>query len=892
MISAEKIRSELQRKFAFKKTKGKWMQEGQCPDCNENELFCPSDEPTFVRCNRIDSCGYGESVRSILPHLFEDWSKQAPATDENPNATADAYLLHERGLELAGLKKAYRQELYRDYNSGLTSATVRFALPGGTYWERLIDRAGRFSSKARFESKGSWSGHCWMHPDISFADLAVMDEIWIAEGIFDAEALRLAFRGRDVKRATVSAMTCNTYPKHFLADLQKAIADGPSPKQQPKIVWAFDVGAAGVTYSRKFTARAETEGWNSTAVQVRPDGEGAKHDWNDLWLRHRDWKGDAEAAPLSETALEEFFHNGAITLATSAYEKAKLIFERAEAKALRLSSFDLRFQDKIYWAKKNYNEDDGSTIDVRRICNCAFRILYRERDDIADETSFFVQLDFPGKRKSEKARFSNAQIANNAEFKKRLLAFSAMWSGEQSQLDRIIERQTLGLKKIEPIAFTGYSLPHKAWVLGEMAVREGRYIPINKDRYFDLGSAAVKRASPQNLLDITYNPDNLDWSWLDDIWAAWGPQGLVAFAFFNMSLFAVQIRKAHASLGFLEITGEGGSGKTTLVTALWKAMGRAEYEGVDPNKGTAAYLGRVMMGVSNLPVGLIEGNRDDEKRNHAAKFDWAELLVLFNGRNPRGRAMKSMGNEIYDPDFLGSIYLMQNEPIVAMQPVLERIMTMEINKARWSDNTAIAAERIETMPMEKMSAAIIHAIKQEADYLPFFFDRFNHHRTTMKQRVSGLHNTRVIKNHAQLMAGIEALHHIFGIAQDRIEQTVKFAETMAINRQNTAGGDHPLIAEFWEKVDYLLHEEDDHRHAAGTSINQHTKPDKIAIRLTAFEARIGRAGLKPMDITALKRILKNSRSRKFIKNGAVTNPAGQSVNCWIFENADNNDRII
>lgn len=38
---------------------------------------------------------------------------------------------------------------------------------------------------------------------------------------------------------------------------------------------------------------------------------------------------------------------------------------------------------------------------------------------------------------------------------------------------------------------------------------------------------------------------------------------------------------------FLEIVGEPGSGKTTLIQFLWKLFGR-DYEGFDPSKSTAA----------------------------------------------------------------------------------------------------------------------------------------------------------------------------------------------------------------------------------------------------------------------------------------------------------------
>jgi hypothetical protein len=100
-------------------------------------------------------------VRNLLPDLFEDWSKRTPPTEQNPNATADAYLVHERGLDLKLLRGLYSQELYRDYETGQTGATIRFPI-GDSYWERIIDRPGRFRKKAHFRKGGSWGGHCWI----------------------------------------------------------------------------------------------------------------------------------------------------------------------------------------------------------------------------------------------------------------------------------------------------------------------------------------------------------------------------------------------------------------------------------------------------------------------------------------------------------------------------------------------------------------------------------------------------------------------------------------------------------------------------------------------------------------------------------------------------------
>ncbi len=49
-----------------------------------------------------------------------------------------------------------------------------------------------------------------------------------------------------------------------------------------------------------------------------------------------------------------------------------------------------------------------------------------------------------------------------------------------------------------------------------------------------------------------------------------------------------QIRKTHKSYPFLEICGEPGSGKCTLIEFLWRLCGRADYEGFDASKSSAA----------------------------------------------------------------------------------------------------------------------------------------------------------------------------------------------------------------------------------------------------------------------------------------------------------------
>lgn len=139
--------------------------------------------------------------------------------------------------------------------------------------------------------------------------------------------------------------------------------------------------------------------------------------------------------------------------------------------------------------------------------------------------------------------------------------------------------QTRDLKTVEPIDFTGYSKAHGAWILGDIAVRAGRVYDLNAEDYFDFGKVAVKLRSPERLLDIDYDRDNFRTDWLPKLWTAYGAKGLIALTFWQITLFAEQIREAHKSLAFLQIIGEPGSGKSTLLEFLWRLYGRDSYEG-------------------------------------------------------------------------------------------------------------------------------------------------------------------------------------------------------------------------------------------------------------------------------------------------------------------------
>lgn len=889
----QEVTKRLKQDYSFEE-RGAYLRRGKCPQCSkgQRELFTSAEKPWVLKCGRVDKCGWEGHVKEIYPEIFDDWSKRHVATKTDPHAAADAYLSHGRGFDLQHLRKSYTQEWYHDQKLNIGSATVRFPMPGGGHWERLIDQPARFGKKkANFSYGVGYRGQWWQPVGITMEELAEASELYLAEGIFDATALR-----QSAKVASVSLMSCYNYPDIALAELRRAAADkGRAP---PKLIFAFDVGKAGTEYTRKFVKRAREEGWICGAAQVRADGEGDKLDWNDLAQRDR----------LTPALMEEYRWNGEVTIAGSATEKALLFYQRH-----KWQSFPLVFGGRQLWAQfsleriqgviqqwtesqdedfadfqklpfqEQWNLAAAEAADISELANCTFRTLYFQRDPNLEEGAYFFRIDFPSDRPSVKATFSGAACAASAEFKKRLasIAPGAQWIGSQYQIDKLMLRQWATIRMVEAIQFTGYSIDHGAWIFGDVAVHKGRVYDPNDEDYFVLGKQSVKLRTAERMLRISYDADSLNLTWTPKLIEAYGAKGTVTLAFWFMSLFADHIRGMQDSLAFLEATGEPGTGKSTLLEFLWKLYGRSNYEGFDPTKATNAGIARTLGQVGNLPVVLIEGDRSQET-SHARRFEWDELKTAYNGRAVRTRAIANGGMETFEPPFRGAIVIAQNDPVEASPAMRERIMGIHFDKSMFSPESKAAVEHLSGMDLETISGFIIHAVRREEQILTVYKARFKVHETTMLQQ-RGIRNGRLAKNHAQLAAMLDALRIVVTNLTDRdTAEAHTLIRTMLEQRQRAVESDHPFVELFWDRFDYIAANEGD----TPTQPIDHSRTDDVfAISLTQFEQKCGDMRLSlPCPMTDLKRILKTSKARKFVAAKAVNSTTGKTVNCWVFAN--------
>lgn len=877
----DQVVSRLKSEYGFKQV-GEWLREGVCPDCSKKSLFTHAHSPRVVKCGRLNKCGLEIHVKELFDDLFKDWSKTYQRTPTNPNAAADAYLTEGRGLDISKIKGSYTQESFFDNKINQGTATVRFALPNGGWWERFIDQADRFDKKANFKYGYKINGYWWWHP----ANALMPKEIWICEGIFDAIAL--AEHGL----TTVSPLSCVNFPENSLYELKAKYDE----KRQtlPTLVWAFDNDAAGQRYTKQFIEQAKKIGFESVAAQP-PYDKHKKLDWNDLH----------ELGQLTDEHLKKYRYFGDLLTAKSPTDAAVIRYMHR-----KINQFYFEHDNRTYWFELDTNklsklmdvpdhevedimgnmpdEDEQMAKFVRQtsttheILNAKLEALYFQRNEVTDESWYFTRVTT--NKGDKQTTITGDQLSSPSKLKPRLLSVFAgvLWTGTAMQLDIIAKHQMEGLKEVKTTDFIGYAKEHQAYIFNDVAISKGKVVAKNSQDYYKIGRLEIKSLANDPVLHIN-TKDKPDFSWWHNFHRVRGAYGTIVMAWWLGTYFAEQIRGLDRSYPFFELVGQAGAGKSRLLEFMWKLSGREDYEGFDPSKSTSVAVYRNFAQVANLPIALIEGDRNDEdgKAKSFKTFEWDSLKDAFNGRSIRSKGVKNNGNDTYSPPFRAAVMISQNEEIQASEAMLTRIIHVKLTRDGQTLETKHIVDSLDRLPIELTSRFMAHALKNEQAILETYQQRIRMYEARYHE--FGVTHTRIALNHAQIAAMIDCLqiHVLSGLMTDQqAEQAKQALFEMAQTRVQRLQADHPDVEKFWSVFEFLM---STGKFVCHTNINDQSR--KIGINLNHFY-KVARENYQDLpDITQMKRLLKNSSRYKFVdSNISVMSVIDgfKTMKCWIF----------
>lgn len=889
------IVERLHNDYGFKEKNGK-LRGGRCPDCNHKEAsaWAFADAPWTIFCPRKNHCGHEISVRDLYPDLFEKWEKRFEATPAEPNKTVNAYLVEGRGFPLEKLQALqYSQEYYKSNEHQVGSVTLRFPIidQAGNegWWQRILDDHGVLQ-KTAFKFGWESKGHAWLTPNTNYIE---SKEIWITEGIFDTIALWLS----DI--TSFSALSCNNYPSIFLNKIKSKCFETGKPL--PKLVWAFDNDQAGHDGILKNIEKAKEDGFECEAA-LPPSGR-KKTDWNDLYKQDR----------LKFSDLDNYRYYGALLIAENPVDKGILIYKHKGTK-----SFPFDFNKQVYWFKLDMDkyddymkgidfEDDNedwaqkekdqataerrdaailAAADAKLIMDCRPRGLYYQYMAEIDEADYYFQIDFPRGAKTIKNTFSASHISSASEFKKRLLhvAPGKFYKGNSTQLDAFLERELTDIKRVELVNYVGYHAEHKTYVLGDIAYQAGKQFLINKEDYFELPRHTNLKCKSPFSLEINSKLTDYKQQWITDFIDAYSVRGLVTLTAFFGSLYAQQIRKMHKSFPFYEVVGEPGTGKSTLLLFLWKLFGRIKYEGIDPVKSTKSGLIRTFRQVSNLPVVLIESERENDK-GVIKQFDWDSLKTLSDGGSLGAQGVKNGGNETYEPPFMGTIIISQNAEVASTTPIMERIVHTKFFKDQLTKNSLYASRRLEKYEPQDVSQFILNCLTKEVAILESYRLGFEKYDAVLHDEKYNIRSSRVVQNHAQFMALFETLcKHIIDVPVEIQKQVYAEITAMAQTRDKVIKSDSVIVQNFWNTVEEM-EAAIPHLSNAETNLNHSAKSDLFALNFAHLYKMAADYRYSLPDMNELQAALRHSIHYRFVEaNKAIQSKLTNSTKrCWIFE---------
>jgi hypothetical protein len=740
----------------------------ECPECGKREGYSFVDKPFTIHCPRKNECGVKTSVKALRPDLFTNWSKRYPATAANPNATAEQYL-KSRALDPSQFE--FEQATWREGNQTFT--TIAFKCSWTTRrWHRLVEKT---KDKTRWD-KGNgpaYQGHAWTTGEIDETK-----ELWIVEGILEALSVQ---QGLGIQAAATFSAT--HIPEKFYEELQPT---------QPLVI-ALNSDAAGISGTHKNLAKLkELEFTNVKAIQT-PRGT----DLNDL-LFHGDFSEENR-----EETLKRLSWRGKLLLAET-IEEYRRAYEQEYTGKDGFYHGLLEFKGATYHCstKVEGRGDDKLTVSVtEKVVDAtikrAFTRINEERQFNA-EHRYFLKVN-PIGRPERIIELTAAELvtANQARIAFKSKADVLLLDTKPEVMNALITRlERQKAPNVRLVDRLGYDEKSGCYVFGNFLYDpEGKRHQANSEGFF-----AEHGLVCQTNEDLIDRYEQIDLKHVIRLLRRiYGNQGLMVLAFYVVTLLKHEVLQRNKAFPYQSLSGEKGSGKTTLIDFLNQAFFQL-WQGVSASRSsTYKGLSRMLYHRHSLVVPYNESNAD------LIGLDENQLLTGYHGGSLYTRAAQTNDSSVINLPFDASLVFVQNLEPFSIGAVKERVISLRFKNAAEggvSDDSREAIKELNALSTTQR-AGIGHRIFSDLKSIQQkIFADLNGLEAYLTNEVE---SPRVAFTHALLMSACQALLTSADFDFEEIKE-MKLAEDMidlAKKKDRQTGGENDVANAFFENFEEL-----------------------------------------------------------------------------------------
>lgn len=172
-----------------------------------------------------------------------------------------------------------------------------------------------------------------------------------------------------------------------------------------------------------------------------------------------------------------------------------------------------------------------------------------------------------------------------------------------------------------------------------------------------------------------------------------------------------------------------------------------------------------------MPAVLLEADQEQviNGRTIVKQYPWDSLKELFDYNGVlRSTGVKTSGNETQEFYFKGALCISQNNTVDSTEATLTRIVHFHHTAEHHTRELKKVADKLNKLEPEFLAGYLEYVLKHENKWLGSYFEAFPMYEQHLEEHPL-IKNSRIILNHAQVMAAAYATKQLFKGWDDTID---------------------------------------------------------------------------------------------------------------------------